>query len=590
MARSIPFLLPSSLFPVVLLFLASCANPVPPSGGPRDTTPPRVVQSAPENGEVNVDRASIHLVFSEYVDRSSFEQSIAVTPAFDGRLDVSFGGDEATIRFPEPLRENTTYILTLDKTLQDARNVNLDAPITIAFSTGPTINRGALEGRVVAATTGEGEEGVDIYAYGHPDLDTPTGPPPLVPIDSLPERPDYRTQTDSEGQFQFEYLQEQPYFVVALADNNRNRQPDPLEAYAVPPRPWIIADSAATDAANGADWILTQRDTIPPTAVRLRSLSQRRHELRFDEPVRVADRTPGRWTLQDSLRDRSMRVASIYQRAESPNLVFLHTEALEASPHRLFLPDSAVVDSSGTPARPDTLRFTPSETPDTLQTRFTGFMPENLMPDTAGVYTLFPGEAPGVRFNQPLDSTRLHAAVTARDTAAGADRSFTPTTRDGTTYRLRFAPPLRPEDEVQVRVDGGSLAHADTVFARTFRRISNRQLGELSGTVTFADTTAHDDGTRPPFVVELYTDDNALARITPRRTRADADGQFLFEQLPEGPFRFRAFLDTNGNGRWDGGQLLPYRPAEPLTWSDGTMNTRPRWESVLETPLRISNP
>lgn len=586
-----PSPLSPSLLPVVLalsLLLAACANPVAPSGGPRDTTPPAVVRSDPEDGEVNVDQESILITFSEHVDRSSLEEAVSMTPALDGNLNIDFGGDEARIHFPESLRENTTYILTLDKNLQDARNVSLDAPITIAFSTGPTINKGQLRGRVVTPETGAGQEDVDIYAYALQDS-TEEAPPP----DSLPERPAYRTQTDSDGEFHFEYLQEQPYFVIALEDENRNREPDPLEPYAVPPRPALMADSTETDPERAGDWVMTVRDTIPPSPARVQSYSQRRHEVRFDEPVRLAERNPADWQLEDSLNDRPRDVGMVYQRAGSPNLVFLRTEALEATSHRLLLPDSTVVDTSGNAVPHDTLRFTPSEEADTLRTRFVNFTPQDLSPDTADVYTLLPGVAPGVRFNQPLDSARFHTVVTARD-ADGNDYALTPSTSDGTTYRLRFEPALRSSDYVEVRVDGQPLAHADTVFARTFQRISNRELGELSGTVTFADTTdtlasAALSSATPPFVVEIYAEDASIP-VPSRRTSTNAAGQFHFDNLPEGTFRFRAFLDRNGNGRWDGGQILPFQPAEPITWSEGTIDTRPRWENVLETPLRLPNP
>ena len=586
------FLLPLFLPLALSLLLIGCANPVAPGGGPRDTTPPRIVRSVPDDGAVNVDRRSIEIAFSEYVDRGSFEQAVSVTPAFESPLEIDFGGRGATVRFPEPLRENTTYILTLDKNLTDVRNVSLDAPITIAFATGPTINRGQLAGRVVAAETGGAQEGLDIYAYALSDSTTNAPSPP----DSLPPRPAYRTQTDSEGRFQFEYLQEQPYYVVALADANRNRQPDPLEAYAVPPRPALVADSAGTEPDQ--PWVATVRDPLAPTPVRVQSRSQRRHAVRFDEPVRLLNRTPAHWQLYDSLGARSMRVGTVYRRPVAPNLVVLRTEPLAATPHRLIVPDSAVVDSSGNANRADTLRFTPVEAADTLRTRFVRFMPDNLTADTTGVYPLLPDETPGVRFNEPVDSTRLRALISARDTA-GTARPFTVSTSDGTTYTLHFDPPLRPDDHVQVRVDGPSLSRPDTLITRTFRRISNRQLGTVSGTVAFADTVASDSTAAgspstatapgpdtPPIVVELFAA-NPPSRATPRQTTASAKGTFAFPQLPEGEYRFRAFLDRNRNGRWDGGQIIPFRAAEPITWSDGTISNRPRWDNVLETPLRL---
>jgi hypothetical protein len=609
------------------LILAGCANPIPPGGGPRDTTPPSVVESRPSAGDVNVDQGvDVEIAFSEYIERGSFGQALTVTPALDGQApEVDHDGRSVTISFPEPLRDNTTYIITLDTNLRDVRGVELDAPITIAFSTGPTINRGQLSGRVLQADTGAPQEGIDIYAYAldapggldstavdttvadSASLVSPPSPNAIALPDSLPERPAYRTQTGPDGQFQFDYLNEQPYYVIALADANRNRQPDASEAFAVPPQPALVADSTGTSPPQ--PWVATLRDTIPPRPIRVQSNTRRRHAVRFDVPVQLLDRTPSRWALLDSVREADISVGAVYQRGSDRRLVYLRTPPLNATPHRLVLPPRTVADSSGNAVPTDTLRFTPSEVADTLRTRFVQFTPTGLSPDTNDVYTLLPDEPPGVRLNEPVDSTRLRSIITARD-SVGNTRTFTLSTRDGTTYRLRFSPPLAPTERADVQVDGASLARPDTTFARMFRRIANRQLGAVGGTVTLDAPAADSTGERPtltdstqadhaatdttralpaPIVVEVLMD-GPQPRVPPRQTVTDSTGSFLFTQLPEGSYRFRAFLDVNQNGEWDGGEILPYHPAEPITWSEGTISNRPRWDNILEAPLRLASP
>ena len=40
-----------------------------------------------------------------------------------------------------------------------------------------------------------------------------------------------------------------------------------------------------------------------------------------------------------------------------------------------------------------------------------------------------------------------------------------------------------------------------------------------------------------------------------------------------------------GNGKWDGGMIHPYKPAEPITWMPEPVSIRPRWDTVLgDTP------
>ena len=192
---SIPFLL------ITLLFIG-CADPRPPTGGPRDQIPPTLETTTPEAGAVNVTAEAIRLVFSEYVDQASFTRAFSITPPPEGQIRFKWRKRRVEVRFPETLRQNTTYVLTLDTNLRDARGVALKKPITLAFSTGPVINKGRIAGQVLDARQGVGVAGFDVLAYAAPDS---------AMLETLPENPDYRTQTDDHGQFLFEYLNDNEF-------------------------------------------------------------------------------------------------------------------------------------------------------------------------------------------------------------------------------------------------------------------------------------------------------------------------------------------------------------------------------------------
>ncbi len=547
-----------------LLVLGACASPLPPTGGPPDQTPPAVVDTDPPAGAVNVRAEKIEITFSEYVDQGSFARAFSLTPDFERLPEFSWHGKRVEVLFPEPLRENTTYILTLDNNLRDLHGVALREPITFAFSTGPEINRGRLAGRVLEPWRGDGAPGLDVYAFPAPDEAAP---------DSLPERPAYRTQTGADGRFLFEYMSEEPFFVIALRDRNRNRRPDVSEAFAVPPRPVLRPDTTAA-AGDDRRWLVTLRDTIPPELRQVRARSSRRLALRFSEAVRLARTDTAGWVLRDSLTGARPAVRAVYMIPEDPRQVLVLTDSLAARTHTIRV--AAVVDSSGNAVRGGEMRFTPVAEADTFRLRFRGFDPDTLVAPPDGI-PLPPMLRPAVRFNQPADSARFRAVVAVRDTT-GRPLAFTRETEDGVTYRLSLAPwPGTPFD---VSVDGRALTGADTVFTRRYRRMGPDELGELSGYVTADDTT----GT---LVVELYEAESE-ARTPIRTARPDATGFFVFRELPGGgQYRLRAFVDRNGNGRWDGGFLLPYTPAEPIGWGGDLPPVRARWETVADDTLRV---
>ncbi len=608
----------------MILVLASCANPRAPSGGPRDETPPSVVQTRPVQDTVDVSTSTeaLRVEFSEYVERSSLPGALSVTPTFEQRPEFNWSGRAVEIKFPSPLRDSTTYIFTFDTNLTDVHSVSLEEPITVAFSTGPKINRGQVEGQVVGGRQGTPQQGVDVYAY--------VLPPNVIGPRPLPDRPSYRTQTGEEGRFGFDYMREGRYYVVALRDNNRNRQPDAEEPFAVPPRPALRADSGA--GAVPVPWLLARQDTTAPQLQRIRPISRQRVRVRFDEPVRLRTRVSEAWTPTDSAQGTQVGVQGVYAIPNRPRVVGVRTDPMREARHLLPLGRGVVTDTLGRPIIPDTARFQAVARADTTRTRFRGFLPAGLEQDSTEAHPLLPNVQPGIRFNQTPDSATLREGVSVR-APDGTSRSFSLATKNGTAYRLQFDPSLAPGEFVNTTVAGEVFARPDTTYRRQFRRVTNRVLGALEGRVRVADTTREGsfaegrsladtlalrvpsslterevadtlavpllDTLRPSVRTRLdsiFYEDSVAVELTtvestfpvdPRRLTTPPGSTFVFEELPEGQFRFRVYLDRNGNERWDPGQIQPYIPAEPVTWLREPVTARPRWTTELPTSLRI---
>ncbi len=583
--------------PLLLLLLllvgsAGCANPVPPTGGPADDVPPSIQLSEPEAGAVLFagDRLRIH--FSEYINQPTLLQALSINPEPDGRLEYVWNKRTVEIRFPEGLRENTTYVVTIDAKLRDVHGVALRQPITLAFSTGPTINQGKLAGRVLDPATSAGVPEMDVFAYRRADSTAPA-----LPI----ERPDYRTQTGADGTFAFFYLSEDPYYVIALEDRNRNRRPDPLERFAVPPVPVIFADSLGSQAlpaptlgppppfpppaapggsvgfqplpegvrergltARLGPWLAAVTDTVPPSVQRLRPLSRSRLEVRFAEAVSLVP-PDTLWRVRSDA-GADVGVKAVYALPEQQFSVYLKTDSLVAGA-AYSLTTGTVADSSGNRARPEELTFTAPAASDTLTLRFQKFVPDRITADT--LVGLAPGEAFGAQFNTPAPQP---SALFSLQDSLGRELAFSLRVENGTTYYVR--PDSGAPAVLRLRVAG-----ADTVHTRLFQRLSARALGELSGFVALPDRSA-------VAVVELY---RAASRgpAPLRTTTADSTGAFVFNALPEDQYRLRAFLDRNRNEKWDGGSVFPYEPAEAVAWGADSVRVRARWETATEDTLRF---
>ena len=610
-----------------VLALGACATPISPPGGPEDTTPPRLVDSAPAADAVNVRTDEVVLTFSELLDPASARQAVEVRPAQEVPPDVEVRGRRLTVRFREPLRDSTTYLITLGTALSDNHRVRLPAPIPFAFSTGPQLDAGRIAGLARNPRTGDAVSGLDVFAYAAGAL---------LP-DPRTTAPDYRTQTGADGRFELAYLRDAPFFVMLLDDANRNRRADPGERFAVPPRPRIRptvppsapnasdgdetasieelleeggleeelredvdvprADSAAAEPrgltlpdtathspapplrplvparadslqpAGGAASLpaeplpfwTTRLDTVPPEPRSARALTERRVAVRFDEAVLLADGARG-WSVADSSSGSPVPVAAAYRLPDLPQQVVLWLAAplAPARRHLVRLDGPAVSDSSGNAAAPFSLAFSPSTTADTLALRVDTFVPA----DDALVEGMLPaGARPGVRFSLPPPDT----ALVVTDTL-GAPLSLAFATADGVTFQLREAP------RVPVRL---TAALPDTVQSRTFRPAPERERGALLGTVRLDSALAATPDLR--IGVEAWPEGAA----EPLRLLAEPDGRFTFSALPAGAYQLRFWLDEDGDGRWTGGRLAPYRAAEPLLLLAEPERVRARWDTEI---------
>ncbi|MEM6783027.1 MAG: Ig-like domain-containing protein [Bacteroidota bacterium] len=523
-----------------------------PSGGPPDRTPPRLVASLPEAGALNVETDELRLAFSEDVNAGTVVRALTIVPSFTEPLDIDVNRDEVRIRFPEALRDSTTYVVTLGTDLQDLRSVKLDAPITLAFSTGDQLDEGRITGTLRDPVSGQGVADANVFAYALP-MD-------FAASDSLPDprvaEPSYQTQTGSDGRFAFEYLRPGPFFVAAVRDANRSRTADAGEPFAVP----TDVPTGASDSSDVPDLALylARRDTVGPVLRSVRSASNRRFAVRFDESVLLASRATTAWSVTDTTTGTPATVETVYQTPDAPQQVWLVTDPRANRGHRVALVDlAAVTDSTGNASSGDAV-FSPSVAPDTVQTRVAALVPRVADRDT--VKALRPGERPGVRFTRAPDSAGI--ALVQVDPA---DLALADTAADGVTLRIAD---LGAADQVAL-----TFPRADSTRTVTFTVPTASDLGELMGVVA-RDSLVGD----APIVVELRTVDELL-----QVTSADAAGAFRFDGLPEGEYQLRLIADRDTSGTWTGGTLAPYAPPEALLLVPTPERVRPRWETVIDT-------
>ena len=262
------------LISVLVALLLGCAKVGPPTGGPVDKEPPRILSHYPESDALEVARdTEVEIVFSEPMNREQTEAALFTSPV--GPLQLSWHGPR--LRIFMPLAEERTYVLTVGTGARDLRGNALTKSFTLAFATGSQLDQGLVRGRVYQDH--QPVAGAHVWAY---DLGTFSGEVGL-------DEPSYQTQSGADGGYEFVRLAPGHYRVLAFRDANRNALPDADEWLALPASSVEVGE----EEVLAGDLALVRRQMPAPVLKRIQAVHTERLMLLFAEAVDPQDLESG---------------------------------------------------------------------------------------------------------------------------------------------------------------------------------------------------------------------------------------------------------------------------------------------------------
>lgn len=495
------------LISVLVALLLGCAKVGPPTGGPVDKEPPRILSHYPESDALKVARdTKVEIVFSEPMNREQTEAALFVSPV--GPLQLSWHGPR--LRIAMPLAEERTYVLTVGTGARDLRGNALTKSFTLAFATGSQLDQGLVRGRVYQDH--QPVAGVHVWAY---DLGTFSGEVGL-------DEPSYQTQSGADGGYEFVRLAPGYYRVLAFRDANRNALPDADE--------WLGLPSSSVEVGEkevmAGDLALVRQQISAPVLKRVQAIHAKRLMLLFAEVV----------DLQElELEVAGLAVESLYAAPSAEEKIYVETATQE--PDQRYAVQLAF---AGAPVQWDA-PVRGSARSDRKPPSFVGLTRNRLAPS----------DALDLLFSEAMQPVSLAGFWTESDsTQALAGDWLWPAPN-----RARFAPaePLVPgayrlAGSAAQLVDriGNSLADSlltlsFTVGAETAAIRGQVQAGE-EGRVRIA--AINEDG-------RTYAE------------WADEEGRFDLDGLLAGTYSLWAFVDRDGDSEYSSGSLSPFRYSEP---------------------------
>jgi hypothetical protein len=501
---------------------SSCATPTTPTGGPADKTGPKIVRTVPKTGTTNYHQNFIEFDFSEFVNRSSFQRAFQIQPALGLKYKIDWGRKSLKVKFDKGLPDSATIIFTVGTDFTDYHSNPIKNPYTLALSTGPRINKGKINAKVLNSADGQVKSGDRVLLYRDPvDLSKPAL---------------YMGETDTGGVVHFSYLQQGKYTAFWLEDRNRNKMWDKKLERAQPfPKQFVTLLKDST--ANFGKLYIADFDTVKPHILGIGVLSTHRLRLRFSEPVKMTDSTSAE--VLDTSGTHYSNAIPLYRDPKENYVLFFYSlnDLLKTSNYQLKL--SGITDLSGNHLKHRKMIFQGSDQKDTTAVKIVRIDPEKgLYPDQPLKVTYS-----GLITNLPVvDSLKViqDNKLISKWKKVRVDNNLLyiypdPLWQGGVNFQFRLYNPAslsykKPEPQVW----------------------SSDKLGSLS--VMLPDSSSD---TLHTYHLEVLNEDYHIKKDT------TLTNNITINNLPPLDYVIKVYEDNNKNGKWDSGSVEPYKAPEP---------------------------
>ncbi len=549
----------------------------PPGGGPEDKEPPEVLWTVPVKDSVRVGRkVNIQIAFSEKMNHESVEKAVYLSPFPPGEIGYGWKKNVLTIRLDDSLEKEKTFVVTVGTDAKDNHANSLPQAFSFAFSTGDSIDRGSISGRVIAENT----KGVSIWSYR---LDGVKNPDSLI----YRNRADYITQAGAGGLYQLSYLSPGKYRVYAVADLDADYRYTPSSDFIGLTYKDVTLRGSRLEAGE-MDFMMFQEDTAAFRMESVTPIDERLLTAGFSKPLRAAayfendtDRVSllDRFELTDSITGGVIGIKEAYLNpANLREVAFLTENRFPGVRYQLVC--RAIAAQNGDSLRYDRLTFEGRADSNRLSLTM-----DLLRPAVKDGYIL-PDEYPQFRFSTGLVRSTFEENFRMEDSTGREIRgSFVWTNSAQVEFKPRSWPASLMDYRITIATDSirtwQELPGGDTVAFYKLRSFKLDSLGLVSGTIIDIDEI-----NRGPYYITCRNVNRSLRDHT---VRVNDVGSFTFNFLIPGKYTMVAYRDDDRNGVYSYGRVSPMEFPEKFTSYTDTVTVRPNWETSNIT-IRFRKP
>ena len=203
---------------ILIISIFGCAKRASPTGGPKDSIPPVLINASPKLNTTYFNKTGFTLTFDEYISLNEISKQLVISPPLNPNqykvLPASGASKKISLELKDSLLDNTTYTFNFGNSVVDFNESNTLPFLTYTISTGPIIDTLYIRGTVADAFEKDTKTFISLQLY---------------PVDSVyndsviyNKKPLYVTSTLDSTTYKFQNLREGKYNLIALQDVSGN--------------------------------------------------------------------------------------------------------------------------------------------------------------------------------------------------------------------------------------------------------------------------------------------------------------------------------------------------------------------------------
>lgn len=519
---------------MIALSFVKCANMQKPTGGPKDSIPPKLLGITPPNLSKNFKEKVIEMTFDEYIKTVNPGKEFSISPDLETQPIYKIKKKRFIIELPDSLEENTTYTINFGKGLVDYNEGNPFINYNYVFATGDQLDSLSISGQVKNGYSKDFdlEKDKEVIAILIPtSRDTIFGK----------RKASYYTTVDSSGNFSFNNLREDTYRVYALKDMNNDK------------------------IYNGNDeWIGFLVDSI--------ALTQNVSGIALEYTKGTA---PIFRNLEKKIENNGSLLLTFNRPLENPNLKIISPNNLDANKLVKYKPTLDTANIYFENLEFDSLKVAVLENNvpiDTISLR----KARNLKVDNSIQPKLnISNKVDRIKHielssDYPIASVDKNKVLIMEDSVSRRNFQLQQDSVNREMYHIRFN--WRPNRNYELILQEGAVLgpfdEKNKEFKSQFTLNETENYGDIN--LTF---TGLNDGTN--YIVELI--DESKEKLFDRKTLPN-NRILSYKQFPGGKYSIRLIEDSNNNGKWDSGDVYTKRQPERIWYLDRTFTIRANWE------------